>query len=110
MDQAEAEESYPAIHYLMEQMLALPFELNKKSAGLGRNIQLRISTSFALNVEVCGLQNEKVVREFTGRIPRIDGRRGSEENGIMLSCIYHFNPEWKAEDEGLLVLERETSG
>ena len=100
-----AEKSYPAVHFLMEQLHGLPYELNKKFRELGKQLDL---IGIPTNAKILLIQGteEKDTDEAEATL---DGTSGPDDNGIKVSCVYHFN-DWKDGDRGRLCLKPVSSG
>ena len=100
-----AEKTYPAIHFLMEQLHALPYELNKKFERKGKQLDL---IGIPTNAKILLTQSTEDPGKDEERAT-LDGTTGKDDNGIKISCVYHFTP-WEDACEGRLCLKPIASG
>jgi tetratricopeptide (TPR) repeat protein len=85
------EEEYPALHELLTQLHALPFELNKKA---------RLS----LSIPFPGSTMMTRMMEGDEQPPRLDSGSGENDTGYKLTAVYFLSAGWEKKDGGELLL------
>lgn len=91
IEKADLDEAFPALAELMEKLHALPFEINKKA-------------KLDLKVPIINMTTLHCLRPGESLPARIDGGRGTKDNGYAITCTYFFNRGWKAGDGGEMTL------
>ena len=96
LEQTQCSDEYPALCELLQQLHALPFELNKK-AGLELKAVCPGSTLLTS------------LARGEAQAERLDCGSGDAANGFKVTCVYFFDTTWSDDDGGRIRL-RSTSG
>eukprot|EP00936_MAST-01D_sp_MAST-1D-sp1_P001724 g1724.t1 len=91
LEQTQCSDEYPALYELLQQLHALPFELNKK-AGLELKAVCPGSTLLT------------ALARGEAQAERLDCGTGDASNGFKVTCVYFFDTTWSDGDGGQLHL------